>query len=757
VLDQLVAVNFTTNSTLMLRSRHLVPIPACSPYADYWLVMHAAAAGEVEVIERPLSNYRLHASNMSFGVGGERLVRELIRELTIRRLMLTGELSQVVSAETLARAALDLHSRAHALSREVPMTLPQVVAVTGSERALADAELARALAESDARERLRCCARASLLDPLNVATRALLERFAGAYASERDTVSPSAPAGGPPDPGGRLEQAEQLFAAGDLVAAERLLTECVELADAGAEQRVQALNDLAVVAVAQGRPEDVESFLLEALGIDPHYVPALENLATWCAGADDLVQATHWARRAADAEPTQGARWRQLASLLSGRRRFTDAATALRRARALGEDVSSELEVIDRRVSRCSAANARQAGGRHAVDRILLAVDWFYPSVGGSERLAEAAGVALQSQGFTVEVATRRLEHRASREYRGMVIHEIDGDPLGALQAIVADGRHEAILALSAPTTWPVIASLSLPTPRPRVVVVPCINAENSGLLRADARAMQAYAGLLGTADVIGYSSHGGADVRLCEDLGFSGVYVPNAVERLPSAPASPALSGIPGDVPLLLHVGNMWPEKNHAGLLRVLREHPGDWHLALIGDVSPSLPHIAEEVRSLAADDPRVSILGAASPETVAAAMARAQLLLLPSLADATPLVLLEAMSHSLPWIATPTCGSAHDHAGGLILPLALFGEGIDFLLETTDAARALGAAGHAHWRACYTWEVLGPRYAQVLRGEPVPPLDPPSEALLETEDVRRAYYDGRVGTGRRLRPAQV
>jgi hypothetical protein len=84
--------------------------------------------------------------------------------------------------------------------------------------------------------------------------------------------------------------------------------------------------------------------------------------------------------------------------------------------------------------------------------------------------------------------------------------------------------------------------------------------------------------------------------------------------------------------------------------------------------------------------------------------------------------------------------------HADGLILPLQLFGEGIDFLLRDGAAARALGAAGHAHWEACYTWDVVGPRYVRMLRGDGVTDLHAPSASLAETDRVRSRFYDARV-----------
>ncbi len=543
-----------------------------------------------------------------------------------------------------------------------------------------------------------------------------------------------------------IEQAEADYAAGDVVAAQAQLAMVLDDPAAAAGDQVQALSDLAVIAWGEGRHEVAHWHLLSALQRDPGYVPALENLSAMCEAGGDLVQAAHWARRAAEAEPDVAAQWRRLAALLLQRRRFADAVSALERARDLGDDTSRELEEIRRR-NDLGAPPARRTAiqvVRPAGRRVLIVVDWFHPSVGGSERLAEAAGCALQREGISVEVATRPLAARTERVHRGMTIREIGADPQASLQGLISEHRYDAILVFSAPTCWPVIASLRLPAPHPRLVVVPCINAEIDAALRSDPRVLSEYARLLASAEIVGYSSHSGPDVRLCEDLGVRGVYVPNASEPTLPAAASPTVA-LGADAPLLLMVANMWPEKNHLGLLRVLHAHDGDWRLAIIGDASPEFPHIAGEVVALAEADPRVRLLGRAGPDGVAAAMRDASILLLPSHAEATPLVLLEAMSRRLPWIATPTCGAAHDHAGGLILPLHLFGEGIDFLLTDRQAARSLGAAGSSHWEACYTWEVMGPRYARLLTGEAVGDLPVPSPAIADTESVRCAFYDAR------------
>ncbi len=186
LLDELVGVNFTTNSTLMLRAQHVTRIPPCSPYADYWLVMHAAAAGELEVLECTLANYRLHSSNMSFGASGQHLVRELTRELTIRRLLLTGDLFAYVAAPTLVQAALEFEARALAIGLPTDASLADVLSVTDADRDLATAEVRRGCAEPDREQQLRAFARARLLDPFNTEARAGLEE---AMARPRITVA----------------------------------------------------------------------------------------------------------------------------------------------------------------------------------------------------------------------------------------------------------------------------------------------------------------------------------------------------------------------------------------------------------------------------------------------------------------------------------------------------------------------------------------------------------------------------------------
>ena len=508
-------------------------------------------------------------------------------------------------------------------------------------------------------------------------------------------------------PSDLLERAEAAFAAGDLADARNGLEQALAAVGDDPARRAPVLNDLAVLDATEGG--DAEPLLLAALADDPGYGPALENLGDACVSASDLVQASHWLTRAAHAAPADDRIAATLAQVMHLRGR--------------------DLIVAD-----------EHAGPLPASGRVLIVVDYFHPSVGGSERLAEAAGVALQALNLEVDVATRPLPERAGHDHRGMAIHGLDAP--ARLAEVVDGGGYDALVVFSGPTAWPMVASLQLERPRPRLVVVPCINADNSAQLRADSGLLESYAGLLATADVVGVSSYAGYDARLSADLGLTGVYLPNAIDAVSAAPRS--FDPGPG-APVLLAVGNLFPEKDHAGLLRTLHRHPGDWRLIIIGADAPQAPGVAEEVRRLATEDPRVTLWGPAEPDVVAAAMDAADALLLPSRAEATPLVLLEAMSRELPWIATPTCGSAHDHAGGLVVPLRLFGEAIDFLAGDAAARRELGAAGRAHWQASYTWDVIGPATRVCCSARRRARSSPPPAAIAATDLVRARFYDAR------------
>ena len=261
------------------------------------------------------------------------------------------------------------------------------------------------------------------------------------------------------DPDALLDQAEALFADGNAADARASLAAALELAGERSLARVRALGDLAVIEATEGDLAAATGLAARALTIDADYVPALEVLAHCARAAGDLVEAAHWLRRAAESCAEAGP-WLDLCELLLERADLSGARLALERAAAIDPGATTALlDELERRERLRSPATApRPVAGRSA----LIVVDFFHPSVGGSERVSEDAGVALQELGWTVEVATRLLPERDSLEHRGMKIHQVAADPVAAVAQIVEAGGHDAVLVISDPFSWCTPAGLLL-------------------------------------------------------------------------------------------------------------------------------------------------------------------------------------------------------------------------------------------------------------------------------------------------------
>lgn len=137
-------------------------------------------------------------------------------------------------------------------------------------------------------------------------------------------------------------------------------------------------------------------------------------------------------------------------------------------------------------------------------------------------------------------------------------------------------------------------------------------------------------------------------------------------------------------------------------------RRHPG-MTLHVIGAGVPP-----DAVRARFPEAQRDRIECATPPDEVgmAAAFAAADLFLLPSLFEGTPLTLMQAMLSGLPIVTTATCGMRDvvaDHQTGLLVPIrspqALV-TAIETLTANQSLRARLGKAARAEARARYTWD---------------------------------------------------
>jgi glycosyltransferase involved in cell wall biosynthesis len=160
-----------------------------------------------------------------------------------------------------------------------------------------------------------------------------------------------------------------------------------------------------------------------------------------------------------------------------------------------------------------------------------------------------------------------------------------------------------------------------------------------------------------------------------------------------------------------LLFAGTWIKRKGTADLARAFStlsvRHPQLRLVVLNGGVPESAVHACFP-ESL---HPRVSCFQSRSEKETAAAFAEADLYVLPSLFEGTPLTLIEAMWSGLPIVTTATCGMLdviEDGRNGLLVPIRspeAIVNAVELLIKNRELRTRLGNAAHADASANYTW----------------------------------------------------
>jgi starch synthase (maltosyl-transferring) len=202
---------------------------------------------------------------------------------------------------------------------------------------------------------------------------------------------------------------------------------------------------------------------------------------------------------------------------------------------------------------------------------------------------------------------------------------------------------------------------------------------------------------------------------------------IPNGVDLAPFdravSPGRAAL-GVPPEAHLALCIGRLDVQKGLPDLLdaaeRVVARRP-DWHLVLVGD-GPGRPWLLAQLAARPALADRVHWLGRRGD--VPALLAAADVLVLPSLWEGMPNVVLEAMAARRAVVATAVEGSEDlvtpDQTGWLVPPrdppalaLALLDAAAD-----PDRRRRYGAAGRARVEAEFSLARMVTSYERLWAG---------------------------------------
>jgi len=209
---------------------------------------------------------------------------------------------------------------------------------------------------------------------------------------------------------------------------------------------------------------------------------------------------------------------------------------------------------------------------------------------------------------------------------------------------------------------------------------------------------------------------------------GMTGIhFVPNGVDTPPEARRSAiemrrALA-LPEGARAALFVGNLTPVKSLPTLLAALAVPDlAEMHLLLVGE--GELQHALEAQAERLGCRARVRFAGPVASEDIDDWYRAADLLVLPSLSEGRPNVVLEAMSHGLPVVATDVGGIpelvAHGETGLLVPPedvKALAGA-LAAMLADPAAARRMGAAGRDRLdQMGLSWRATAAQYIAIYR----------------------------------------
>jgi hypothetical protein len=186
--------NTATTSSIVVRASlrdAFFPIPDDVPYGDWWLAFRTACVAEIDYVDRPLTGYRFHGSNLTLDAGGEALVRELRKEHAFRRAALARLEPGVLTVRESADAFQAIERSAGVVLTAARSALTPLPAGRPDE-ARVEVDAADAAPPLTA---LRLLLRAVALDPFDSSIRARFVEALGALADDPDareeTVEPS--------------------------------------------------------------------------------------------------------------------------------------------------------------------------------------------------------------------------------------------------------------------------------------------------------------------------------------------------------------------------------------------------------------------------------------------------------------------------------------------------------------------------------------------------------------------------------------
>lgn len=381
--------------------------------------------------------------------------------------------------------------------------------------------------------------------------------------------------------------------------------------------------------------------------------------------------------------------------------------------------------------------------------KILHAVEFYAPSVGGVQEVMRQVSTRLARRGHDVTVVTSRDDRRSSALIDGVEVVEFDvagnaargmSGQVREYQAFLRHGRFDVVMGYAA-QQWTVDAMLPiLPEIASRRVLAPC---GFSGLSR---RRYGPYFRDLPQAlrrfDAVVTHSGTYRDAEFLTRHGIPFTVIPNAADEkefgdLPPAGSFRALHGIPPEAPLVILVGSHTGRKGHraaiSAFLRATSMRGG--YLVIIGNsplrvscqrLCEAHAYLGKKIRR----DRTVLLLDPPRPHVVAA-LRDADMMVVSSQVECSPLVMFEAAAAGLPVISVDV-GNAVEilewTGGGVVVgsrpvrglvkaDIGAMARKIDDLWGDPELRASMAKESRRAWSHDFTWGQVTEAYEDLYR----------------------------------------
>ena len=363
--------------------------------------------------------------------------------------------------------------------------------------------------------------------------------------------------------------------------------------------------------------------------------------------------------------------------------------------------------------------------------KILHTVEFYYPHIGGAEKVIQQLSERLVSRGHNVTVATTQLPDRTISELNGVKIQQFDvtgsrargvrGTDVQRYKQFLLDSTADIVLNYAAQQWATDLAFETLDATAPgRVnIIAPCgysALADSTHLQWPQFKEYfsQILPACLPKYDAAVYHSQSYQDYEFARNHGFgNSVVIPNGVceEEFGSVPPVDFRRkyGITTKY-LALSVANFYPGKGHDRIIECVRQMSRtDLTMVFIGRQGGELAGL----RKLA-DGLNIQFCVDIDRQDTLAAYHQADIFLFGSQIECFPLVILEAKASRTAFVSTD-CGNVSELAGGVVCPAEKMAHYANRILDDEQLRTTLAGDGLKEYAEKYTYSSVVDKYERL------------------------------------------